>query len=82
MNNANNTAANKTVAELLGAAKAKAEQGNWYPASGGTEVPFFTRSGRRLLYVWQPTTGRHAYLDCDSDLILSDSEAACALSTY
>jgi hypothetical protein len=68
-----------SVAELLEKrAKAK-EQGNWIPACGGTEVPFFTRSGRRLLYVWQPSTGKHAYLDCNSDLILSDEEAQLIL---
>lgn len=51
------------------------ENGNWYPACGGTEVPFNTRTGRRLLYCWQPTTGRHAYLDLGTDMILSDEEA-------
>lgn len=50
--------------------------GNWYPASGGTETPFITRTGARLLYCWQPSTGRHAYLNCDTDLILDDEEAA------
>ena len=53
----------------------KAEQGAWLPANGGTELPFVTRSGRRLQYLWQPTTGNHAYLDCDTDLILDDEEA-------
>lgn len=55
-------------------------EGNWYPACNGTEVPFHTRTGRRLLYCWQPSTGKHAYLDCDTDLILSDEEAAQALA--
>lgn len=55
-------------------------QGNWYPASGGTETPFVTRTGKRLLYVWQPSTGQHAYLDLDTDLILSDEDAAYALA--
>jgi hypothetical protein len=58
------------------------ENGNWFPACGGTEVPFTTRTGRRLLYCWQPSTGRHAYLDLDTDLILSDEEAMAALSTH
>jgi hypothetical protein len=57
-------------------------QGNWYPANGGTETPFLTRSGRRLLYVWQPATGNHAYLDCGTDLILSDDEARLALAMF
>lgn len=51
-------------------------QGEWIPACGGTEVPFTTRSGARLLYCYQPRSGKHAYLDCGSDLILTDSEAA------
>ena len=53
---------------------------NWIPACGGTEEPFRSRSGRRLLYCWQPSTGRHAYLDLDSDIILSDDEAFAALA--
>ncbi len=57
-------------------------QGNWYPACGGTEVPFVTRTGKKLLYVWQPSTGNHAYLNCETDLILSDEDARFALQTY
>jgi len=68
-----------TVAERLQAAADKAEQGAWQPACGGTEVPFKTRTGRMLLYCWQPTTGRHAYLDCGTDLILTDDDARLAL---
>jgi hypothetical protein len=60
-------------------ARLRAEQGNWVPACDGTEVAFWTRSGRRLLYCWQPSTGRHAYLDVQTDLILSDEEAWDAL---
>ena len=70
-----------TLAEVLEERRQKAEQGNWYPANGGTEVSFLTRTGRRLLYCWQPSTGRHAYLDCDTDIILSDEEAQCALGS-
>jgi len=55
-------------------------QTNWIPAANGTEEPFTTRTGRRLLYCWQPSTGRHAYLDLGSDLILSDEEATAALA--
>ncbi len=68
-----------TIAEQLDARQAKAEQGHWVPACNQTEVPFYTRSGRRLHYVWQPSTGRHAYLDCGTDIILTDEEAAIAL---
>jgi hypothetical protein len=55
------------------------EQGSWIPACNGTEVPFNARTGRRLLYCWQPSTGEHAYLDLDTDLILTDEEARQAL---
>lgn len=58
---------------------AKAAQGNWYPANGGTETPLTYRTGRRLLYCWQPSTGRHAYLDCETDMILTDEEALVAV---
>lgn len=64
-----------SVAALLDARQKRAEQGSWVPASGGTETPFHTRSGAVLLYCWQPSTGRHAYLDCGTDLILTDHEA-------
>lgn len=70
-----------TLVEMLEAKRKKDEQGNWYPANGGTEVPFITRTGRHLLYCWQPTTGRHAYLDTQTDLILSDEEAQAAFAT-
>lgn len=66
---------NVSVADMLDAIDFQKEQGNWQPASGGSEEPFLTRSGRRLLYCWQPTTGNHAYLDMDNDIILSNEEA-------
>jgi hypothetical protein len=62
--------------DILTEREYKASQGNWIPACNGTETPFHTRSGRRLLYCWQPSTGKHAYLDCETDLILDDSQAA------
>ena len=65
----------QTIAEAI----AKREQGNWVPACGGTETPFKTRSGAVLLYCWQPSTGRHAYLNVQTDLILDDSEAFALL---
>ena len=70
----------KTVAEMIQEREDRARNGNWYPACGGTETPFYTRTGRRLLYCWQPSTGNHAYLDMGTDLILSDEEAALALA--
>lgn len=67
------------IMERIGALEKKAAEGNWTPACGGTEVPFTTRTGRRLLYCWQQTTGRHAYLDMGTDIVLSDEEAFAAL---
>jgi hypothetical protein len=68
-----------TLQERLDAETKRREQGNWVPACGGTEVPFKTRSGFRLLYCWQPSTGNHAYLNLDTDMLLSDDEAMVAL---
>lgn len=56
---------------------------NWVPACGGTETPYRTRSGRKVLYVWQESTGKHAWLDCETDLILADADAdACHRGVY
>ena len=46
----------------------------WVPACGGLEQPFKVR-GRTLLYCFNPAKHAHAYLDCDTDLILSSWEA-------
>lgn len=71
----NNT---RSLAEMINERNAKAENGPWIPGTG--EEPIFTRSRRRLLYCWQPSTGRKAYLDLDTDLILSDEEAWASLA--
>jgi hypothetical protein len=68
-----------TLAEQLDERAKRAEQGPWVPACGGSEVPFVSRSGRQLQYVWQPSTGKHAYLDCQTDIVLSDEDAAAHL---
>jgi hypothetical protein len=68
-----------SVSAILDEREKKRQQGDWFPGSGGTEKPFKTRTGRRLLYVYQPSTGNHAYLDLDTDLILSHEEANFAL---
>jgi hypothetical protein len=49
--------------------------GPWRPASGGTEKRTKTRSGRRVQYMHQPSTGAHAYIDLDTDIFLTDEEA-------
>jgi len=63
----------QSLAEALAAVDRQNEQGNWVPACGGTETPFRMR-GYKLLYVWQQSTGRHAYLNVETDMILSDAE--------
>lgn len=65
--------------DVQGVVVAITSTGNWEPACNQTEEPFFTRTGRKLLYCWQPSTGRHAYLDCALDMILSDDEAREAI---
>lgn len=67
------------LADKLDARDMKAAQGSWVPANGGTEQPFTTRNNRKLLYCYQPSTGRHAYCDLAKDIMLSDEEAAEAL---
>lgn len=51
----------------------------WVPAHHGTETEFTSRTGKRLLYCYNPRLGRHAYLDLGSDIILTDDEALVAL---
>ena len=63
----------QNLAEALAAVDRQNEQGHWVPACGGTETPFRMR-GYKLLYVWQQSTGRHAYLNVETDMILSAAE--------
>ena len=67
---------------LMARVQRRLDNGAWYPACGGEEKPFTSRSGLRLQYLWQPSTGRHAYINCDTDIILSDEEARAALMTW
>jgi len=73
---------NASLADILEACDEAKAQGPWTPACGGTETVFQARTGKRLLYCWQQTTGKHAYLDVDSDIILSDEEARMHLNMY
>ena len=57
-------------------------QPEWVPACGGTETPFTTRTGRRLLHKWNPTTGEHPYYDDANDVFLSADEATAALAMH
>lgn len=60
----------KTVEQAI---KEKEARGQLVPACGGTETPV-TIKGYRLLYVWDTGTGKHAYLNLDTDILLSDEE--------
>lgn len=64
------------------AAQAKRDNGPWIPACGGTETAFRSRSGHLLLYCFQATTGKHAYLNVETDIIMSDDEARASLGTF
>lgn len=55
--------------------KAQKTKGSWQPAAGGTEPVFVARSGKRLQYVYNHMTGKHAYLDVDNDVVLDDDDA-------
>jgi hypothetical protein len=72
----------QTIANRIAVETQRQNAGDWYPACGGTETVFRTRMGRRLLYCWQPTTGKHAYLDVDRDVILTTEEAQLALGVF
>ena len=48
--------------------------GNFIPACGGAEKPFKTKSGITVQYLWNPITKEHAYINCNTDILLTDSE--------
>jgi hypothetical protein len=52
---------------------------HWIPACGGTEVPFRARNGHQLHYLWNPSSGLHAYYDVTADRFLTNDEAHDAL---
>lgn len=54
----------------------------WFPASGGTETAFKSRTGKRMLYCFNPALRKHAYLDLDSDVIMTDEDALLHLMPY
>ncbi|MEO8188496.1 MAG: hypothetical protein ABI580_14160 [Burkholderiaceae bacterium] len=49
---------------------------DWVRACGGTEQPFETRSARALLYMWNRTSGEHAYYDVERDVFLTRKRPA------
>lgn len=54
-------------------------QDEWVAGCSGTEMPFETRTGRILHYMFNKTTGEHAYYDVRNDIFLSNDEAHEAL---
>ena len=64
------------MTEFLAAVEARADR--WVVACGGTEQPFTNRNARRMVYVFNPATGRHAYLDLGSDIVFADVEGTVA----
>lgn len=44
---------------------------SWVPACGGTEEPF-QYGNRRFLYVFNPASEKHGYLDLGSDIVYDD----------
>jgi hypothetical protein len=71
-----------SISYRLDRAIEKQQQGNWYPVCGGTEQPFVSRSGVRMLYCWQPSTGAHGYIDLGRDMLMTEDEVRAALQTY
>jgi hypothetical protein len=67
-----------SVAQRIDCEHTRREQGAWVPACNGMETPFRRRTGHRGLYCWQPSTRRHAYLDCRTDALIPDAQ----LTTY
>lgn len=77
--NAERARARKSVAELLEEREERAKNGPWQVACGGKE-PVMVVKGYRVQYMFQPTTGRHAYYCLDTDIFLTDTEAEALLS--
>ena len=47
------------------------EADTWVPACGGTEEPF-NYFGVRWLYVFNPATQQHGYMNLDTDAVHTD----------
>ena len=65
----------ESIKDILDDKENKKQDGYWMIANNGQERPFISRSGKKLLYMWQPSTGKHAYYDMNADVFLSDNEA-------
>ena len=47
-------------------------QDRWVPGGCGTETPYLF-DGRWTLYVWNPRTAQHGYLDMATDVVTLDT---------
>jgi hypothetical protein len=56
----------ETAAEIV--------SGYWEPAANGTEVPTKYRSGHTLLYCYNALLGKHAFINCETDHMVTDAE--------
>ena len=63
----------RLAGESLHAWVARVYSAGWVPACGGTETPLMMK-GRRVLYVTDLKLGAHAYLDLNTDIILTAAE--------
>ena len=52
----------------------------WVPAGNGTEVPCL-RAGRWTLYVFNPATRQHGYLDLATDIVEVDPKEQNQVNT-
>tara|TARA_R110000803_G_scaffold28011_10_gene65131 strand:- start:3625 stop:3849 length:225 start_codon:yes stop_codon:yes gene_type:complete len=64
---------NQTIEQAIAAQEARRNNGNWVAACGGTETPF-TINRVRVLYCYQPASGKHAYMNLDTDMVMTDEE--------
>ena len=64
----------KSVIEKIEEIEKRREQGNWQVAGGGSEERF-KKGCYSYTYMWQPSTGRHAYYCHETDMIVTDEQA-------
>lgn len=57
----------------------RANADRWVPACGGNEVPYLDK-GKRVLYVYNHRTGKHGYLDLDSDIVFDNPDLTTPIS--
>jgi len=61
-------------ARLIKDGKRQIGETNWIPGCNGTEVPFNTRCGHKVQWLFNYFTGEHQYYCHDSDLFIEDHQ--------